>query len=301
MLATLLIGAVAVFVLGNLLKVIKTLRMPAHLRWELYPIPRGPKNKQSYGGSYFEESEWWTKSVPHSSRLDELAFILKEALLLKSVRENFRELWVYSLLLHWGLYLYFLSALALLAAPTLFNLIGISSRLVVFGVLGIFIGSVFGTAGALGLVMMRSLHPRLKAHSSRLTYGHLFLLGGMFVTCVVSLYTQGAGFAGMLSELGGRHQIVDAYSPATYVHAALLTIFLVYFPFSQLTHMFMKYFLWHEVRWNDTPSRLKEGHQIALYENLSREVTWGAPHIRMNERQTWADVVSKSGQPGGGQ
>ena len=50
-------AAIAIFIAGNLYRVLKILRMPAHLRWELYPLPHGPRDRQRYGGSYFEETE----------------------------------------------------------------------------------------------------------------------------------------------------------------------------------------------------------------------------------------------------
>ncbi len=52
---------------------------PLPLRWELYPIPKGPRERQRYGGSYFEQSDWWTKSSD-TGRRGELAFMAKEVL-----------------------------------------------------------------------------------------------------------------------------------------------------------------------------------------------------------------------------
>ncbi len=88
-----------IFVAGNAARVLRTLRRPTPLRWELYPIPKGPRERRRYGGSYFEESEWWTKPPEHG-RGGELTFLLGEVLLLKSVREHFKELWLWSWLLH---------------------------------------------------------------------------------------------------------------------------------------------------------------------------------------------------------
>ena len=34
---------------------------PLHIRWELYPIPHEGPKRSAYGGSYMEESNWWTK------------------------------------------------------------------------------------------------------------------------------------------------------------------------------------------------------------------------------------------------
>jgi hypothetical protein len=72
-----LLAAIAVFLLGNLWRAVKAMRMPVRLRWDLYPIPKGPRDRQRYGGSYFEETEWWTKSVD-TGRGGEAAFMLKE-------------------------------------------------------------------------------------------------------------------------------------------------------------------------------------------------------------------------------
>ena len=73
--------AVIVFFAGNTVRIVHFLRMPTPLRWELYPIPKGPRARQRYGGSYFEQSDWWTKSHD-TGRAGELAFMAKEILLL---------------------------------------------------------------------------------------------------------------------------------------------------------------------------------------------------------------------------
>ena len=65
--------AVLIFVVGNAARIVKFLRMPIPLRWELYPIPKGARQRQRDGGSRFEDSDWRTK--PQStSHQGELAF-----------------------------------------------------------------------------------------------------------------------------------------------------------------------------------------------------------------------------------
>src|ERR1039458_4093006 len=113
-----LLAAILVFFLGNLYRVVKVMLMPAHLRWDLYPIPKGSRERQAYGGSYFEETEWWTNPVD-TGHGGEVAFMLKEVFFLRGVFENFRALWVWSLLLHWGLYLYMASAATAVAVSAL--------------------------------------------------------------------------------------------------------------------------------------------------------------------------------------
>ena len=43
LLILLLSGRVLIFVAGNAARIVKFLRMPTPLRWELYPIPKGPR------------------------------------------------------------------------------------------------------------------------------------------------------------------------------------------------------------------------------------------------------------------
>jgi len=58
--------SVAVFVAAVVCRAAKISRLPIHLRWELYPVAH-EKGRASYGGSYLEESDWWTK--PRESSL----------------------------------------------------------------------------------------------------------------------------------------------------------------------------------------------------------------------------------------
>ena len=62
----LLYVAVVVFVLATVLRIKKYATTPIHLRWELYPVSHEAEKKK-YGGSYFEEVEWWKK--PNKKKL----------------------------------------------------------------------------------------------------------------------------------------------------------------------------------------------------------------------------------------
>ena len=64
-----------VFVVGVVYKGVKMARMPLHLRWDLYPIPHEGGGKGKYGGSYYEEVEWWTKpaNIAISNEMKEAA------------------------------------------------------------------------------------------------------------------------------------------------------------------------------------------------------------------------------------
>ncbi len=282
--------ALVVFFAGNAMRVVKVLRMPAHLRWELYPIPKGPRERQRYGGSYFEESDWWTKPVD-SNRSSEMAFVVKEVLLLKGVWENFRALWLWSWLLHWGLYLYVLATL--LAVAEICLPAGLSSGVFHAALVYSYGAACFlGMAGAIGLVVMRSLHPRLRAFATRLGIFDLLLLGSIFATGIMSLNAGATGLVYIVRNLLGFPAFLGKNPIVWHVHLILVACFLAYFPFTHMTHAYMKYFTWHDVRWDDSPSSRNPRAADMLAVNLGRRSSWAAPHIAAGHGTTWSEVVA---------
>jgi nitrate reductase gamma subunit len=288
--------AVIVFFAGNTVRIVHFLRMPTPLRWELYPIPKGPRARQRYGGSYFEQSDWWTKSHD-TGRAGELAFMAKEILLLRSVWENFRGLWLWSWLLHWGLYFYLLTTVvAILAAVLRAG----SFRLLHLAVLyGSPLACSLGVAGSLGLLVMRSLHPRLRGYTTRSSVFNLTLLGAAFVTGLLSL-SDGAGLDGLVRVLLRSPASLGHYGKISQAHLALVAFFLAYFPFTHMTHAYMKYFTWHGVRWNDSPAIRDPRAAMRLAASLQREVTWAATHIAAGGPAKWSEVASDPGGRGAG-
>src|ERR1035441_4770754 len=91
-----------------------------------------------------------------------------------------------------------------------------------------------GLAGALGLLVMRSWHPRGRAFTTRIRIFVLLLLGSIFATSMLLLTAGPAGLHSMISDLVrfptslGKHPVVWR------VHLELVVFFLAYFPF---THM----------------------------------------------------------------
>ena len=291
-----LIAAISVFLLGNLYRVVKAMRMPVHLRWDLYPIPKGPRDRQRYGGSYFEETEWWTKSK-ETGLGGEVAFMLKEVFFLRGVFDNFRALWIWSLALHWGLYLYMAAAAVTVAVSAMgAHLFFGRTPLLNAALVACLTSCTLGAIGSLGLLATRTFNSRLKGFASHATIFNLSLLAAIFGTGLAALFDPNRGLLTALAEIVvGRHAAA-AYSAAIDCHFALVAFFLVYFPFTHMTHMYMKYFTWHDVRWDDLPSRFDEGGPEALAKNLARHVSWQAPHIEGGPKQSWANVASSTGQ-----
>jgi nitrate reductase gamma subunit len=289
----LLITALSVFVLGNIYRVVRMFCLPAHLRWELYPIPKGPRDRQRYGGSYFEEPNWWTKSMQPDVR-SQVAFVLEELFLLRTVLKNFRALWVWSLFLHWALYLYIVATAIALGLVSSLNDVPSAAFLPNFAYVGYGAACALGVIGALGLIGVRVLHPRLKGCTSRTTAFNLCLLGSIFATGAIALLLPGHGLLPALRDTVDWRSAFGGHWSAAHVHFGLVALFLVYFPFSHMTHMYMKYFMWHGVRWDDLPTRFDERKRQAVAKNLARQVSWQAPHIKDANPQSWADVASRA-------
>ena len=299
MLLTILIStAFIIFLAGNAVRVVKFLRMPTPLRWELYPIPKGPVARQRYGGSYFEESEWWTKS-PDIGHMDEAVFMAKEIFLLRSVWENFRALWLWSWLLHWGLYLYVLATMSAVV-EVLVPAAASSSSFHAAVLNGYRVACILGVSGALGLLGLRTRHSRLKAFTTRIGVFDLLLLGSIFATGVLLLLTRSDGLDSMVLDVMRFPASLGIHSVAWHVHAGLVAFFLAYFPFTHMTHAYMKYFTWHQVRWNDSPS-VRDPHAAkTLAVNLQRKTSWAAQHVTPGDTAAWSEVVADRNGNGAG-
>ena len=71
---------------------------------------------------------------------------------------------------------------------------------------------------------------------------------------------------------------------------AVLTI--AYIPLTHMSHLFMKYFLYHDIRWGDEPNigTPKTDEKIGVV--LNYPVSWSAPHIAGHGKETWAEVAT---------
>jgi len=302
MLPILIYAAVAVFLVGNLYRFIRIARMPIHLRWELYPVPHEPRRKARYGGSYMEEDDWWTKSM-HTNRVGELGVMLPEIFLLKGVWEHNRPLWFWSWLMHIGLYL-LVAAVALTIVGALLgigeplaaaNLLGLEKLIFELTVIICWIAFPVGILGGLGVLAMRLFSAKLSPFTSMGAVFNLMLILGLFGLGLGSLVLvkdaplQMFGLTQRLltfRELPPVNGMVAAYT-------AVLALFMLYFPFTHMTHAFMKYMTYHSVRWDDAPLVKTDKLNRKINEALHYPVSWSAPHIRGDGKKTWLDVATE--------
>jgi nitrate reductase gamma subunit len=266
--------------------VLRISRTPAHLRWELYPMPKGTREQQKYGGSYFEETEWW-KKCPPESRVSEALYILREVFGFATLRTRNRPLWLWSWLMHMGLYLFVAGlTMALFSAITGHRL----TRVIWWTAA---IASCVGIVGVVGIIARRASTP-LRGLSTRSAWLNLILIGALFFSALMTLFT-GTGealiaFAHALLRMGPAPEL--GFWPS--VHLAIGGVFLAYFPVTHLTHAYMKFFLYHQVRWDDAAVVHDPSIANAMAANVARPISWAAPHIANGATSTWAEVVARS-------
>ena len=288
------IVAAVVFLAAVLSRVVSYKKNPMHLRWELYPVAHEGK---AHGGGYLEEVDWW-KSKPKSSKVAELSVMLPEMILLKALWEHNRGMWIVSFPFHFGLYLCvgfggltLVCALAqLIGLPTdsgiLALLIAVTSALGPFA---------FGLSlfGALGLLLRRLGDSELRRYSA---LSHSFNLLLFIATLAVALavwvtdpiFVLARTFVANLISFN--FAAIDSY--LFMIHVLMVAFMVAYIPLTHMSHFFMKYFLYHDIRWEDKPNIEAPEINASLGEVLNYPISWSASHIAIPGKTTWAEVAT---------
>ena len=279
---------------GIVYKIIKLQRMPLHIRWELYPIPH-EKGKGDYGGSYFEELDWWTKPA-NFSLVSEVKAMAKEILFVHSLFHKNRSLWYVSFPFHFGLYL-LIGFTGLILAGALLNMTG-SGSTGFAGLLNSFtvvIGAAGWTctaAGALGLFLSRIFRKELRPVSVWTDYLNVLLLFALaaaglaaWATVDPSFHMHRAYIQSLLS-----FEALTPLPAAFALQISLTCVFLLYLPFTHMTHFIGKYFTYHNIRWEDHPNIRGGKIEKAITEVLGYTINWSAPHIQTGK--TWAEAAT---------
>ncbi|MEE9443267.1 MAG: respiratory nitrate reductase subunit gamma [candidate division Zixibacteria bacterium] len=290
--------AIAFFALVVLIKMIRIARMPIHLRWDLYPIPH-EKGKGEYGGSYYEEIDWWTKprDVSLFSELKEMA---KEIIFVHSVYKNNRSLWIFSFPFHFGLYC-LIGFLVLILIGALMGLSGnaLSSESTGIGTFVYSLTNILGTAGwalsiigGTGLFLSRIFRNDLRGPSVMSDYVNLLFMLAFLITGFIAGWMYDGGYVYLRSYA----QSLITFSPAGVMPPALEThlwalgALLFYYPFTHMTHVFSKYFTYHKIRWEDSPNTRGSKIEKSIINALGYRVSWSASHIKAGS--TWAEVAT---------
>ena len=295
-----------VFLLASVVRAGRYARAPIHLRWELYPVPHEAAERAEHGGSFFEESDWWTR--PRKRNLTgELQAMLTEILFLKALHDFNRGLWYRSYQFHLGLYLLIgacglvlFTALLSLFAPALLAgvLAGILYWLYTFaGMAGVFLSVV----GALGLLHKRLTAPDLKGSTVPGDIFNLCFFILAFGVLTAGYLLRGPEAPGTVAVVAGllafdRSLAIPKLWGAGLILCGLLA---AYIPLTHMSHFIGKYFTYHAVRWDDAPTILNRRITARLAEYLTYRPTWSAGHVGADGTRTWADIATTNPWEGG--
>ena len=286
-----------VFVIAFAAKLLKYATMPMHVRWELYPIPHEGKE---WGGSFYEELDHW-KKPRHKDHLAQYKFMLPEILFIRALHEDNKPLWYWSFPFHMGLYLC-IGGLVFLTLGALLQIIGmapansaLASLVQSFTIVFAVPGYILGTIGALGLIVKRLTDSNLTDVTAGIDYMNLIWLGLLFVTGFI-VWLQDPGFGVSRAYLQSLITFSHMTQSMTAIHVLNLLLFIgfwMYFPFTPMTHMVSKYFMWDKVKWDDDPNRGDAGMDSKIKKYLSYPITWAAVHIdSRGGTKSWADVAT---------
>ncbi|HUH65306.1 MAG TPA: respiratory nitrate reductase subunit gamma, partial [Syntrophales bacterium] len=290
---------VGAFILATGYRIYRQITLPAHVRWELYPVQHESGTRAAYGGSYLEELNWWEKKY-ESSLFNELKYMAPEILFIRGLWKENRSLWWVSFPFHFGLYL-MIATLGLLIVHACFFLwrvpafaVGSTIGSLVDGLIVAagWTGLILGNVGALGVLYKRLTDPALRNYSSFSDYFNILFIFLFFLSALISCllgdpYLEGAK-AYTFGLLTGGHTM-NSYVPGQTIFGraaiVLASLLVAYIPLTHMSHMFMKYFLYHNVRWDDAPNVSGGVIEAAILENLGLKPTWTAKHVDADGRK----------------
>lgn len=286
------------FVVGCVRRVIEYASMPIHLRWELYPVPHEQPDRVTHGGSYFEDSDWWTR--PRRRNVTgELRVMIPEILFLKGLWEFKRRLWLPSFLFHFGLYLLLVTALLIgiygglpLVAPRVEGSVGaalaILSRFTGYG------GSLLCVLGAFMLFLRRVADQELKNYTKPADFFNLLSFAAALTITAAGHILRPPGTAGISDVARGLFRF-DARLSVSWLLAlglVLSSALVAYIPFTHMAHFIAKYFTYHLVRWDDQPNVRGGSIESRVAQYLTYRPTWSASHVGADGKKTWVDVAT---------
>ncbi|GAB6182304.1 respiratory nitrate reductase subunit gamma [Thermodesulfovibrio hydrogeniphilus] len=268
-----------ILIAGVIFKFYQISKMPLNVRWEIYPVPHGKKD----GGSYLEETDWISKEHKKNT-IAEITEPLKEIFYLHRVKKfNTYGLWLWSMALHWGLWLMFLWIFFIIIAQFTesFNL----SNFAFVPYFAYFLGII----GSTGLILKRLLNRELKLYTSGIDYFNLFFLLSIFSTGFLMATKENfvnENFA-YVNGIANLNLALSEISIITIIHFVLFEIFLIYIPFSRFFHGPVKFFTFHKILWNDEYQKKASSEERKIMQQLNSKVKWAGPHIL--PEQSWLD------------
>jgi len=298
---------VAIFLVAVVVRFLTWSNMPMHVRWELYPVAHEGGGRAAYGGSYLENSDWWTKDR-EVSLFGEVKVMVPEIMFLVALKEHNRKLWTRSFPFHFGLYLVATCTVLMIAAGVL----GVVVPGAMAGGLGAvfralipvtgYAGLVLGLVGAVGLLHRRRSKP-LRDYTAPMDVINLVFFFVVFGFALATALVVDRDFS-IVSEFVTNLATFNVAAlpgagPAAslpLISAILLAALVAYIPLTHMSHFVGKYFAYHAIRWADEPNLQGGDQEPVIQELLNQPVSWSAPHIKGDGKKTWLDVATEDQQ-----
>jgi nitrate reductase gamma subunit len=284
------------------IKVMAWLRLPPHIRWDLYPVVH--EENYRYGGSYYEKPEWWTKPR-HGNTWRSWLYALKDNFYMGEYFKRNRLYWLFLLPWHLGfIFIITFHILCFFAAVSMFAGLDISAHAphvagrVFYTILLLTGGIAFvsGTLGSIGMPVIRLADRGLRTYSMPMNYfNYLFFLivygSGLLAWLILdpTLEEYRAYWVGLITLTP------PALHPMTVLHIVLFDLFLIYLPFTRSTHYITRILAYFFIRWDDEPNLRGSKLEKQINGLLVRKLSWEAKHIPAGK--SWAEAATESGLP----
>ncbi|MGA2958346.1 MAG: hypothetical protein ABSF48_21790 [Thermodesulfobacteriota bacterium] len=263
---------------------VKFIRAPLHLRWELYR-----------GSSVYELPDGWNKA--NLTFWQKLNTVLLDMIFLREYYRRNRKFWTFLYLFHVGIYLLiFWHAWVFLRAIT-GPIESASSGGLVLG----HVATALASLGGAGILIQRFLNEDLKVYYPSIHYAKWIF---MLLTLLGAFYAVNIHFNAHMPTLlkyvkeqvtfqDFEHKLHPAVAPAS--HVLFASVWLIYFPFSHIMQLFFRYY--HHLRWDDVPNLRGSRTERKVKELLEQPVTWSASHIQSGKK--WKEVATEIKDPKG--
>ncbi len=268
-----LYAGVLVFLAGCIVRAVSYARQPIHLRWEIYPVPKGPSG--------------------------ELKIMIPEILFLKGLWEFNRAMWWVSYPFHLGLFL-IAAAVALLGGANLAP----AALWPVLHAASVFCGTAgpaLGLLGASGLMIRRLSARELRPFNTPGDILNLALFISTTVLLLAGVWLRPAGSPGPGAVLRGAVTFDTSLQPPPLLAAGFMlgVALLAYIPMTHMAHFIAKYFTYHQIRWDERGSVAGGTIEKRMAEYLMYRPTWSAPHVGADGERTWAQIATTNPTKGG--
>ena len=161
------------------------------------------------------------------------------------------------------------------------------------------VGMLGLVAGGIGLIQRRLTDKGLKMVS---TPEHFFDIGAfvLFGFTGLAVWFSNGGLNGTFSKIAGDYiyglltfNTSIALTGGFCVHMLIGIVLMLIIPLTFMSHILLKYFFYHDVRWEDVATPESKKNQDAILKGLQFHLTWKAPHLNPEGKSmTWVEMAT---------